>query len=602
MDTFSPVEQTFQVLSNQLAAIDAHAADQMAELGEAIAAGDASDWLGIDLMTAFDVPHLVSRIEASKFRFRQLLQWLEVSRNFLVLLPVTLTWAGLWAASLNYRAAISPPNPPSQEPFLLLWERGFDGLGVIDPPLVHTFSQLASLDALILLLLIIITVVLYGWRTVEEARASRISEGFRVELNRSLRQASLWLARKRHQRTEMPFAQFHVQAEALVQHIEQEQQRANAFVDRREQEAIKLATFASDLIQGTQELPSFARQIRDLYQAFDTSVNRLGSQVNEIGQNQGLLTNALNATNDRLQELTVRLTAIQHETSQATATLRSASERNAESAREAAHVAVSLADVGHKLVDDRAALQSSIEQEHVIYSGVTRELHGASASVHAVATQLSASLERLAIIGDQMKVVMHLSAQITDDFNWRDSQEQNLAATLEQIAGRIHEAVKQLVVHDESTRRLLERLETEGQNISERWNQGHQAWLQQVEESGRRVAGTFATQNMELVQAGKAVQEGIRRLESEHMKMRDLMTKQSELLHTQSSFHTSSLEVASKSLTTGLLELSQYYGQMNRLVDRLVNSVDGKQQTHLPGAPTDIQTLISSERSNPEKL
>src|SRR6184192_3914564 len=65
----------------------------------------------------------------------------EVARNVLVFAPIALTWYGLSTATDAYQKLISAKPDLVTRPFLLLWQEGFEAVGVLK------FSTLAIIDA-----------------------------------------------------------------------------------------------------------------------------------------------------------------------------------------------------------------------------------------------------------------------------------------------------------------------------------------------------------------------------------------------------------------------------------------------------------------------
>lgn len=80
---------------------------------------------------------------------------LEVARNVLVFAPIAVTWYGLSTASLGYAKLLDERPDFSTRPFLLLWEQGFEGAGVLN------FSTVAAIDASLIGLLIALSLVLH---------------------------------------------------------------------------------------------------------------------------------------------------------------------------------------------------------------------------------------------------------------------------------------------------------------------------------------------------------------------------------------------------------------------------------------------------------
>jgi hypothetical protein len=81
---------------------------------------------------------------------------LEVVRNALVFAPIAVTWFGLATASAAYEQLLRTRPELISRPFLLLWQEGFQGAST-----VLTFSTLAIIDASLIALLIVLSLVIH---------------------------------------------------------------------------------------------------------------------------------------------------------------------------------------------------------------------------------------------------------------------------------------------------------------------------------------------------------------------------------------------------------------------------------------------------------
>ena len=90
---------------------------------------------------------------------------LEIARNVLVFAPIALTWYGLSTATDAYAALLAQQPDLGSRPFLLLWEQGFVGVG-------HSivFSTLAAIDAMLIGLLIVLTLMIHLRAEIRDAR------------------------------------------------------------------------------------------------------------------------------------------------------------------------------------------------------------------------------------------------------------------------------------------------------------------------------------------------------------------------------------------------------------------------------------------------
>ena len=89
----------------------------------------------------------------------------EVIRSALVLLPIAITWYGLAAASATYAELITSRPELIGQPFLLLWQRGFEGMGS-----TISFSLLAVIDGTLITLIIGLSLALHYKADVRDPR------------------------------------------------------------------------------------------------------------------------------------------------------------------------------------------------------------------------------------------------------------------------------------------------------------------------------------------------------------------------------------------------------------------------------------------------
>jgi hypothetical protein len=82
--------------------------------------------------------------------------YLNQVRNILALAPLLFTWGNLWWASTQYQTLFSQHPEAAGVPFLTLWQNAFGtGNGLF------TFSTMALIDAFLLLVLLVLSVILY---------------------------------------------------------------------------------------------------------------------------------------------------------------------------------------------------------------------------------------------------------------------------------------------------------------------------------------------------------------------------------------------------------------------------------------------------------
>lgn len=96
--------------------------------------------------------------------------FMEVARNVLVFAPIAVTWYGLSTATDAYAKLLAQRPELGERPFLLLWEQGFLGVGRS-----IVFSTLASIDAALIGLLILLSLAIHVRADVRDARTRAAS-------------------------------------------------------------------------------------------------------------------------------------------------------------------------------------------------------------------------------------------------------------------------------------------------------------------------------------------------------------------------------------------------------------------------------------------
>jgi len=140
-----------EVLGSEAKGFDPAIATLLTRLADAVRRGDRDEIHGY--ADAVD-PQAIAEVLTSKR------SWIwgifEVARNVLVFAPIAVTWFGLSRATDAYATELAAKPDLASKPFLLLWEQGFGGA-----PGVITFSTVAIIDASLIVLLIVLSLVIH---------------------------------------------------------------------------------------------------------------------------------------------------------------------------------------------------------------------------------------------------------------------------------------------------------------------------------------------------------------------------------------------------------------------------------------------------------
>ena len=182
--------------------------------------------------------------------------YVEVARNVLVLTPIAVTWYGLSTASAAYAKLLGARPELSDQPFLLLWEQGFHGMGSS-----IIFSTLAAIDAALIGLLILLSLAIHVRADVREARTRAASLLKESEIRAALAHATSVASSE--------FGSGEVD-EMLDQMAAEERRQFERGVEREQQlydlerAIVELRSSSADLARGAEALADAARALRDV--------------------------------------------------------------------------------------------------------------------------------------------------------------------------------------------------------------------------------------------------------------------------------------------------------------------------------------------------
>jgi hypothetical protein len=264
----------------------------------------------------------LDEVSASWISKSNIKKW-QLARSILSLLPLILTWIGLFLASSAYQQyGVNHPGDLSQ-PFLQLWQNGFYGIKVFGFIPVPTFAGVAILDFLVLSCLLICMLRIQHL----ENRAQTISAHFGQKLLGITEQLVALVSRTGitsilkdddidrigeavSRAVTKTMAQSDKVALQAKQFIEASEQRVNATLTQFEGD---LNLFNADLTQLTSNLSNFSvdlqnhnQQVKDLTDASTLlagSSQSLASLTQNIAANTNQGSQASQNINVRLAEL-----------------------------------------------------------------------------------------------------------------------------------------------------------------------------------------------------------------------------------------------------------------------------------------------------------
>jgi len=240
---------------------------RLEKLREMIAKGHHRMYASLGINSLLNPDHIETKINQTIDRSK-LLSILEWVRNVLVLIPILLTWFALWQASTNYQALIESSEELIDQPFLIVWQEGFEELGKDNWWQHVKFSQVALGDAFIIGVIVLVTMVIHYYRDIEASRIARKAVEIRVLLESVLWDVGCLFAQAHIERTATTSPT--EDAQKLIEEAIEERQRIEDFVEQNQGELIKAIVKSSE-------------ESDKRHQEFVSTMERLRSRMDALG-------------------------------------------------------------------------------------------------------------------------------------------------------------------------------------------------------------------------------------------------------------------------------------------------------------------------------
>lgn len=289
-------------IAGSLSDVDDRSASRLRDLGNAIASETGrARWSDVDLRRAFNTDRLAHSYAVRReggYAPRRI-EVADKIRNVLVLVPILLTWAALAEASRAYDRFLAANPDQSDTPFLLLWQRGFGGEASILSP---TFSTVAIVDAVVIVVMIVLTFYTHGRREAQEDLIADTAADFQAEFDNVLAEAGVILAADRTNRpaqladsVERLADRFDRGSQELLTQLQVEHDRLEGLASRREKEFADFGRFATGMRAGAEELHRLLVDLRQVSSGLGSALEDLSSEVSSSrDQQRSLLTAVTN--------------------------------------------------------------------------------------------------------------------------------------------------------------------------------------------------------------------------------------------------------------------------------------------------------------------
>lgn len=299
--------QKIDNLSKKIMPINRNISNRLRSVIEMITKNQISQLAAVDLKTILDP---VSIEEKAFINFRSqnfIINFIEWIRNVLVLVPITYTWLELSIATSNYRRYIDLFPEKINQPFLLLWENGFQGL---TPQTGATFSELAKFDFVLLTIIIIITLIVHFQKDVKEGNAINKAQALRTQTEEVLWELEQVLGTERAKQissrstyqVKKSVDEFSEQMQEYLNLIAFELDRLEKLDSKKQRESDSLREFTEALRESTKELLKYNQDYQEAYNRLHQPLAGLVDQIEKSGNQQETILNSLKFLGENSQK------------------------------------------------------------------------------------------------------------------------------------------------------------------------------------------------------------------------------------------------------------------------------------------------------------
>jgi uncharacterized coiled-coil protein SlyX len=292
---------------NKMETFDQESAQRLRDLSEPLEDNAVIAWAEADIYQLLN-PNLLVQEYRQSLSVGRRLGWIQALRNVFILLPVMVTWWGIARAVSGYHALLQEAPDLSSQPFLLLWQGGFEG------QMWLTFEWLGYIDFGILLIVVAATLVEQTYLRRRSDQTEAQVRHFRSELSHFLADKSRKLNLRKQDilftrqeifveaiqesitKTQQPLAQLAEQFKGLVEQfkgvlesIRAEHERMTQLASEKSDEIDNFRIFTKALGNGASEMTSAISALQNIYQelnqsmaAFPNSLLKVESKQSEI--------------------------------------------------------------------------------------------------------------------------------------------------------------------------------------------------------------------------------------------------------------------------------------------------------------------------------
>ena len=435
-------------LAASLETIDSRSTERLRDLAESLSTEEGRlRWADVDLRRAFNSEYLAHfyAVRREGGYAPTTVAIADRVRNVLVLLPIALTWFALYESTRAYREYIDENPEEISQPFLLLWQRGFDGEGSL---LATSFSTVAIIDAIIIGIIIALTFFAHGRREHREESIDRTAQKFQADVDNVLAEATVALAPDRAGRpamlarsVERLAERFEHNSQELIARLRVEHERLEAISGRREKEFADFATFASGMRAGAEETHRLLIELRQVSTSLHQALEDLTSEVGVSGdQNKSLL--AAVTSLERLVATGIQSDhGVTRRLAEAAEVLADAADRSlagAEAASQAGRMATDavrgIAEIGSALAASQNRVEHAIAGESEANTRLAESLRGGMTGMSASTRTLSEIQASLIGIRDEFRDIARTNQDYAQTLSLMLTEQTTLSSGIAQAA------------------------------------------------------------------------------------------------------------------------------------------------------------------------
>ena len=410
-------------LSAALSTIDQSSSERLDRLAAALLDPYESElWIDVDLRRAFHTERLAYAYAVNQEggEAPPLVDTMDKVRNIMILVPIMLTWFALAQAVRDYSNYIEANPDQIGQPFLLLWQQGFGGDASWHAP---SFSAVALADALVILLIVVITFFAHGRREEREEDIAMTARDFQAHLDNALGEATVRFAMARTMKPNtlaeaigQVTSRFDTTAQELLTRLRVEHDRLDQIASRREREFSDFAVFASGMRAGAEESQRMLIDLRQFSSALQTAVEDLTSEIGIAGEQQRTLLSVAGGLERVVGAATQTDAALVRQLADAARNLTETTDRavsGAEAAAKAGQVASEavrhIADVAAGLADGHIRVEQAIAAESEANTRLAEALRGSGGGVSNATRAMADIAATLVRVRDDLAQMSDLS-------------------------------------------------------------------------------------------------------------------------------------------------------------------------------------------------